>query len=213
MKDLLGPGPPVGYHPDDFRDNLAGLLNDHGVADAHVKPANLVFIVQRGTLDRRASEEDRFQFRDRGECAGAADLDGDGFELRLGLVGRILEGHAPARRFGRGAKPLAQRDGIEFDDCAIGFVGKVVADFVELVDGAEQFLHRTAVPVFLRRLEPERFKPMEQLDLRRRHPPAFHFAGSIENDVELAPGDEAGVELLERAGGGIARVGEGFFAG
>ena len=49
--------------------------------------------------------------------------------------------------------------------------------------------------------------------MRWRHPCAFHFAGAVENDVELAPGDEAGVELFERAGGGVARVGEGFFAG
>ena len=69
------------------------------------------------------------------------------------------------------------------------------------------------MPVFLRRLEAERLQPGEQLDLRWRHPSAFHFAGAVENDVELAPGDEAGVELFERAGGGVARVGEGFFAG
>ena len=38
-------------------------------------------------------------------------------------------------------------------------------------------------------------------------------SSAIEDDVERALGDNFGIELIERTGGGVARVGEHFLAG
>src|SRR5205085_7436101 len=144
---------------------------------------------------------------------GSADLDGDGFKLRLGLVGRILVSHSPARRFGGGAQPGPQGYGVEFDDRAIGFITEVVTDPVEFFDGRKQLLHGAAEPDFLRRLETERFQPGEQIDLRPWRLTAFYTSGAVEHDVELSLRHNLWVQLFERPGGGIARVDERLLAG
>ena len=68
--------------------------------------------------------------------------------------------------------------------------------------------------------EAEGFQEIEQLDLRLRRSGtasgsrAFELApDAVEDGVERALGDDFGIEQLERAGGGVARVGECFLAG
>ncbi len=62
---------------DHLRDDVAGALDAHPVADAQAQPRNLVAIVERDVLDDHPADADRLQPPDRGQLAGAADLDVD----------------------------------------------------------------------------------------------------------------------------------------
>ena len=66
------------HHLENFRDDHAGLADDHGVADADVFAADFVLVVERGARNRGALHEDRFKFSHGREHAGAPDLHGDG---------------------------------------------------------------------------------------------------------------------------------------
>ena len=63
--------------------------------------------------------------------------------------------------------------------------------------------------------EPERLEPCAALHrgLGGSSAALRHGRRPYNNDVQRAFGHDAGIELLERAGGGVARVGEGFLAG
>ena len=80
-----------------LRDHVAGALDRHRVADAHVEPRDLVGIVQRRVLHHHAADRDRLELRDRRERAGAADLDLDVAQHRGRLLGRELVRDRPAR--------------------------------------------------------------------------------------------------------------------
>ena len=77
----------------------------------------------------------------------------------------------------------------------------------------EQFIHGTAEPISFGGSKAKRFEPLQQLDLRLRRVAALDLAGAVEHDLEFPFGDDSGIELLERPGGGIPRIGEQFFAG
>ena len=51
----------VGNDGDDFGDDLAGLAQTHGVADADILFGNEVLVVQGGAADGRAREQDRLE--------------------------------------------------------------------------------------------------------------------------------------------------------
>ena len=79
--------PLVDHHVDHLRDNVAGALDDDGVADADIAAVaqgfaatadalDVVLVVQRGVLHHHAADADRLELRRRRERAGAADRDG-----------------------------------------------------------------------------------------------------------------------------------------
>ena len=78
-KDVrLGAGrPPVGAHLDDLRDHVAGALDHDRVADPDVLGLDEVLVVQGRARDHDAADGDRLELGDRGQGAGAADLDPD----------------------------------------------------------------------------------------------------------------------------------------
>src|SRR5690606_2859503 len=80
---------------DDLRDDLAGLLDLHEVADAHVLAGELDEVVQRGPADRGAREEDGLEVGDGGELARLADRDGDLEQAALLALGCELVSDAP----------------------------------------------------------------------------------------------------------------------
>ena len=139
----------------DGGNDFAGFFDGHGVADADVFLADVILVMQRGAADGAAGQEDRFEFGHGRERAGAAHLDGDAVEPRLGLLGGVFVGDGPARRLGGEAGDVALREGVQLDDRAVGLVGEVLAHLVQLPDGGDQFIRRAAVPGALRRLEAE----------------------------------------------------------
>ena len=106
--------------PDDLGDDLAGLLDHHGVADADVLAGDLVGVVQRGPLDGRAGEANRLQVGDGRELAGLAHLHADVRDLGDRLLGLVLEGDRPARALAACSQPLALVQVVDLDHQAVG---------------------------------------------------------------------------------------------
>ena len=69
--------PAAEHRTDDARNDVAGLLDDHGVALADVLARDVVGVVQRGHRDRRAGHEHRLEHGERRHRAGPADVDLD----------------------------------------------------------------------------------------------------------------------------------------
>ena len=93
--------PLLRHDAEHLRDHVAGALDRHGVADAHVEPRDLVGVVQRRVLHHHAADRDRLELRDRRERAGAPDLDLDVAHHRRRLLGRELVRDRPARACAR----------------------------------------------------------------------------------------------------------------
>ena len=64
------------------------------------------------------------------------------------------------------------------------------------------------MPVSLRRPEPTARQPLQQLQLTSRRSSTLDPAGAVNHDFEPAFGHDAGVQLFERTGGRVARIGK-----
>src|SRR6185437_1711602 len=135
---LAALGAAVEHDRYDLRDHVAGALEDHGVALAHVLAGDFVFVVERRALDDHAADRDRFQDRDRGQGALAADLDADFLEDCLRPFGREFVRERPARGAADHAEPPLQFQVVDLVDDAVDVVGQfgsVLADLaVEIED-------------------------------------------------------------------------------
>ena len=87
-----------GERPDDLRDHVAGLLEDHVVADPDVLAPDLVEVVERGPGDRRAGDLRRREVGDGRQRPRPPDVGDDVLDDRLDLLRRELVGDRPARR-------------------------------------------------------------------------------------------------------------------
>ena len=111
-------------HLQNLRDDVAGALHAHRVADAHVLARDLVLVVQRGVGDDDAADRDGAQFGDRRQRAGAADLDLDRLDDRRRLLGREFVGDRPARTARDEAEPLLQGERIDLVDDAVDVIAE-----------------------------------------------------------------------------------------
>src|SRR5215211_1488392 len=91
-------GPFLRNDAEHLRDHIAGTLDHHRIAKAHIQPRDLVGIVQGGVLHHYATDRHRLELGDRRQRARAADLDLDRLDQRRGLFGRELVRDGPARR-------------------------------------------------------------------------------------------------------------------
>src|SRR5579862_2173357 len=123
----LGTRAPLDERPDDLRDDVAGLLEDDGVADPDVLAPDLVEVVERRPGDGRAGDLHRAEMRDGGQRPGPSDVRNDVLEMRLDLLRRELVGDRPAWRPGHDPEPLLVVEAIDLDDDAVGLVRQVVA--------------------------------------------------------------------------------------
>src|SRR5215471_7489132 len=81
-----------------LRNDVAGALNFHRIADTHIEPGDFVGVVQRRVLHHDAADRDRLELGDRRERAGAADLDFDVLEHGDRTLGGKFVRDRPARR-------------------------------------------------------------------------------------------------------------------
>ena len=199
------------HHAHHCGNYLASLFDDHRVPDANILATNFIFVVQRRPGNGAAPQEDRIEFRDRGEHSGPAHLNRDLAKARRRLLGGVFP---CARPFGRArivAHPLSQPEIIELDDCAVRFESEPAADAVELVDRREDFLGRMAYFCPLVRALTERFQPVQDTFLRGRHRDLVaHLAKTEGHEFQRTPRNDAGVQKLEGTRCGVARVGERF---
>ena len=196
----------------DGRNHFAGLLDQDVVSDADVLAADVVLVVERRAGDHGAGERDGPQLRDRREDAGAADLHGDRLDDRLGAFGFVLERARPARRLGGRAERRVERTVVDLDDRAVHFERKRMAERLEFVDRAVDFVHAAARPSSRLDGEAERPQALRERAVRGGVRLAAQRSDTVENRGERALRHLARVEQLERAGGGVARILERFLA-
>src|SRR5262249_15322448 len=126
---------------DNLRDNIAGTLHHHGVADADVAAVaqlftsyapDVVLVVQRDVLHDDAADADRLQLAHRREGAGATNLDLNPLENGDRAFGRKFMRNAPARRARYEAQPFLPVDAVDLVDDAINVVIELGAALLDL---------------------------------------------------------------------------------
>jgi hypothetical protein len=96
------------HHAHHCGNYLASLFDDHRVPDANILATNFIFVVQRRPGNGAAPQEDRIEFRDRGEHSGPAHLNRDREGASSPARRRIYSAPIWARAIV--AHPLATRD-------------------------------------------------------------------------------------------------------
>ncbi len=91
---------------DHLRDHVAGALDANAVADAQSEALDLVAVVERDVGDDDAPDPDRLQPPDRGQLAGAPDLDVDRLQRGLRLLSGDFVRESPARRTRNETEPF-----------------------------------------------------------------------------------------------------------
>ena len=193
---------------DHLRDDVAGALDADAVADAQAQPLDLVAVVERDVGDHHAADADRLQPPDRRQLAGAADLDVDRLERRLGFLGGELVREAPARRARDLAEPLLPVEPVDLVDDAVDVerqVGARLLDravmgehFFDVVAAHEQVADRNARSRSIA-LHRQRLRVAERL---------AELAPAVGEEAQRPRGGDARVLLPQRTGGGVARIGE-----
>ena len=197
--------PALVAHLDHLRDDVAGALHDHGVADPDVLALDVVFVVQGGAGDHDAADGHRLERRDRREGAGATHLHRDPDHPGLRLLGGELERDRPARRAADEAQAPLVVDAIDLHDDAVDIVGQLEALCPEpLVVGDHRGLVRAALGQRIDAKAPL-VQPVEEVAVRaldRR----YGFAPAIGEEAQPTSGGDARVQLAQRASREVARV-------
>src|SRR5690606_26053586 len=134
----------AGQIVDHLGDHVASALEDDPVAYPEAEPADFVAVVQRDVGHRDSADKDRPQPADRRQLAGAANLDIDRLEHRLGALGRKLVREAPARRLGDKAQALLPVEPVDLVDHAVDLVRQRPTPGGNTAVVLEHFLDRTA---------------------------------------------------------------------
>ena len=199
------------HRPDDLRDDVPGLAQHDEVADAHALARHLGGVVQGGARDRRPGHEHRLHDPERGDPARAPDLDVDVEQARVDLLGRVLVGGRPSRHAGGVSELGLQGPRVELEDDAVDLVDEVVAVVgvagdVGLPLGAPA--HDRVVGGHRQAPAGEQVVPLvllaRQLLPRRRD----DGADAVGDHGKGPCGRHGGVLLAQRAGRGVAGVGE-----
>jgi hypothetical protein len=209
-------------HAHHLRDDVARLLHEHQVANAHVFASELGEVVQRRAAHGGAGQRHRVQLGHGRELAALAHLHADGAQPRGAPLGRELVGDAPVGVVAGGAERRVVRELVHLDDHPVDLEGQpmpalVVARAVR-IGGARVRRHEQLVQV----------QPHQRLGAwHSAHvgQPRHHFALAAGQRDPLTPrdlveertdahGPEARrVFALHHAGTAVARVGDGLLAG
>ena len=190
----------------DLRNDVAGALDDDGIADPDVLACDLILVVQRRPADHDAADRDRLELGDRRQGAGTSDLDVDAVEHGLGLLGRKLVRDRPARGPADHAEPLLQVEPIDLVDHAVDVVAEPGARLGELCMGRQRTVGVGAERAVIVDLEPPSAQPVEERPIGFAGRLA-DLAPGIGEEAELARCCDLRVELPQRPGRRIARIG------
>ena len=203
---------PLQHHGHHLGNHVPGPAHHHHIAQAHAEAFDFVTVVQGGIAHRYAADEDRFQPGDRGDGAGAPDLELDIQQPGQLLLRRKLAGNRPARCAGYEAQPLLQGEIIDFKNNTIDVIGQRIAPrrepLVVLIAGLDALHHQ--------RLGVDPQAPLLQAGQYRRvlcgQVAAADQAHAVTAHFQRPGRGYPGVELAQAAGGGIARIDEHFLA-
>src|SRR6185312_15709060 len=218
MEDLRILRPLVDDDVNHLRNDVAGALDDDGIANPDVAPLaellavaadspDVVFVVQRHVLHDDAADPDRLELANRRERAGAPDLDLDVLQHGHGALGRKFVRDRPARRARYEAQALLPVEAVDLVDYPVDVVVEPGALFLDLAMERDQLLDGMAKPG--QRIGPEAaaFEPFDHAGLRAfRH--RAHLAPRIGEEAERTRRGDAGILLAQRARRRIARIGE-----
>ena len=138
---------------------------------------------------------------------GAADVDLDRLEQRRRLDGRELEGDGPTRLAPDGAQFALDVQVIDFDHHAVNLIIERFAAMLPLGAGTDNVLNAVDSPVLRIGLKTPFAEGLQHLPLGPRLP-SLGLAERINEHIQRSPRGNARVELANRSGGAIARVGE-----
>ena len=215
LRKFVRPGigrPLLRHDAEHLRDHVAGALDAHGVADPHVLAGDLILVVERRIGDDDAADRDRLQPRHGGQRTGAADLDVDAVQDGGRLLGRELVRRRPARAARDEAEPLLQVEPVDLVDDAVDVVAERGAAGLDVAVDREHFLD--GMGELRQRIDAEAAgrEPVQHGGLGvLRH--LAHLAPGIGEESERPFRGDGRVELAQRAGGGVARIGEHRLAG
>ena len=203
--------PLLQHDAEHLRDDIAGALDAHGVADPHVLAGDLVLVVQRRIGDDDAADGDRLEPRHRGQRPGAADLDVDAVEDGGRLLGREFVRRRPARTARDEAEPLLQVEPVDLVDDAVDVVAERRAAGLDVAIDREHLLDRMRELGQRIDAKAAALEPFEHAELGvLRH--LAHLAPGIGEEFERPARRDRRVELAQRAGGRIAGIGEDLLA-
>ena len=139
-------GPRLRNHPHNLRDHITGPLDHHPVADTDVLAANFILVVKRRVRDNNAPDGDRCKTRHRCERAGPPDLDVDGVQQRLGLLGGKFVRQRPARRARHLAKPGLIIMSVDLVDDTVNIIAEIGPRRANLAIDCQKVGHFIATP-------------------------------------------------------------------
>ena len=168
--------------------------------------AHLVGVVQRGERHRGLRDHHRLHERERGDPAGAADVDPDVEELGGDLLRRVLERDRPPRRARRGAQPPLQRHLVDLDDHAVDLVLDVVAVLAPVLGVRDDLVDPLEHHGALGDRQPPGAQRVVTLRLALQRE-ALALAEAVADQAQVARGRDPRVLLPQRARRGVARVG------
>ena len=198
----------------DLRDDLAGARDFHKVTRQDVFRRDELEVVERGGGYCDTADFHRLEHRIGIERPGAPDVNPDLLELRDPHLGRELAGHGPARLAVSDCPELGVLpERVHLHDDAVRAVVELGQQCLELRHfrmRVRQVGHQRVVR--LHRKAP-RGQALEQrmLCLHRQL-----LTGCLDveaEDAETAAARDLGIELAQRSGGGVARIGERGLAG
>ena len=198
----------LGGRRHDLGDHVARAHDDHLVALANVLAVQVLLVVERRLLDRHARHLHGLQHRERDHVPGAADVPGHLLEDGRGGGRRELPRDRAARLTSDHAELALKVEVVDLHDDAVDLEVERVAALLPGLAGSHDLLDRVLdlhVPV-----DPEAVvaEPLERLVMRLELEPV-RGAHAVGPHRQRACGGELRVELADRAGGGVARVGVG----
>ena len=153
------------HHGEDFGDDLPGLADADGIADADVLFGNKVLVMQGGICDGRSRQPYRTDHRLRRQDAGSSNLHCNVLHNRFLDLRRILVGAGPAREFRRTTKHRAVGEVVQLDDRTVDVKGIVIALLPNAADLRNGLLRR-AVELVRDHLEMPLGKVVQRLRMR-----------------------------------------------
>src|SRR5690606_11927940 len=203
----------VSDHLDDLGNDVAGAADDHLVADVQTQPGDLGHVVQGGVADGDTAHKYRFESGHRWNGAGAPDVELDIAHPGGHLLGRYHVGHCPARGSGVEAQFGLQLQAVHLEDSAINLVVQIGTAPQQLF-GEGQALVGTGHGAALRvDAQAPAGQQIEGLTQGGRQAEAgvrpIDDADAVAEHAQRPLGSDAGIELAQRAGSGVAGVDEG----
>src|SRR5690606_36460171 len=185
---------------DDLRDDIAGALDDHGIADADIFANDFIFIMQRRVGDDDAADGDGAKSRNRRQRAGAADLYLDILDHRTRLFGGEFMRDGPARTASHEAETLLPVEPIDLEHDAVDIIIEAGAKLLDIAVGIDRLLHihtdaRDRIDREAPVAEGGKHFGLRPAGKRRRLPPG------VGEETELSRRGDRGVKLAQAPGG------------